>query len=132
MGSTRPPAGATTFEMLRPTERGHIRRLLPREPRGSVCRHLNANPNANYAATAEAQVNRLYDTVFARDPDAVGFNANDQAVINGTSLHDVAMTFLQSAEFTGRYGQPSHTAFFVGTIYTNAVGYPPPTAPTRL
>ena len=43
VGGVLPPAGATMFEKMRTMEREHdeIRRLLLREPRGSIARHVN-------------------------------------------------------------------------------------------
>jgi trans-L-3-hydroxyproline dehydratase len=43
IGGVLPPAGATMYERMRTMERDydHIRRLLIREPRGSVARHVN-------------------------------------------------------------------------------------------
>jgi proline racemase len=43
VGGVLPPAGATMYEKMRTMERDHddVRRLLLREPRGSVARHLN-------------------------------------------------------------------------------------------
>src|SRR6185369_13130376 len=43
VGGVLPPAGATMYEKMRTMERDHdhVRRLLLREPRGSVARHVN-------------------------------------------------------------------------------------------
>jgi proline racemase len=43
VGGVLPPPGATMFERMRAFARDHdgIRRLLLREPRGSICRHVN-------------------------------------------------------------------------------------------
>ncbi len=43
VGGVLPPAGATMYDKMRTMERehDHVRRLLLREPRGSVARHLN-------------------------------------------------------------------------------------------
>lgn len=89
---------------------------------------LNSNPNVTYAATAEAQVARVYDTAFGRDADPTGFNQFTQAVINGTSLQQVALSFLASPEFANRYGaSPSDQALVEG-LYQNTLHRAPDAA----
>jgi len=109
-----------------------IRRFVP--TRGSILAaitgseeargRLSANANITYAATAEAQVARLYDAAFGRDADPAGFNIFVPAVINNTSLQQVALSFLNSAEFASRYGAAASDAKFVEALYANALHRP--------
>ena len=89
---------------------------------------LNSNPNIAYASTAEAELARLYDAAFARDVDAGGFNAYTPAIINGTSLRAVAMSFMTSAEFTNRYGIAPTDKTLVDAYYENTLHRAPDTA----
>jgi len=89
---------------------------------------LSANANVTYAATAEAQAARLYDTAFGRDADPAGFNQLTKGIINGLSLQQAAIGFLGSAEFAGRYGAaPSDTAL-VEALYRNTLRRAPDAA----
>ena len=65
---------------------------------------LSANANITYSGTAEAQVARMYDTAFGRDADPGGFVAYTRAIIDGTTVQQMALSFLGSAEFANRYG----------------------------
>ncbi len=89
---------------------------------------LNGNPNVTYAATAEAQVARVYDTAFGRYADPAGFNLFTQAVISGTSLQQVALSFLASPEFTNRYGASPSDQALVDGLYQNTLQRTPDAA----
>jgi len=89
---------------------------------------LNGNPNVTYAAAAEEQVARLYDAAFGRDADPTGFPLYTQAVINGTSLQAVALSFLSSPEFTGRYGANPSDQALVEALYQNTLKRTPDAA----
>ena len=89
---------------------------------------LNGNPNVAYAATAEAQIARLYDTALGRDADPTGFGAYTQAVVNGTTLQQVALSFLGSAEFAGRYGASPSGQTLVDALYRNTLQRAPDAA----
>lgn len=89
---------------------------------------LNGNPNVTYAATAEAQVARMYDAALGRDADPAGFSASTQAVINGTSLQAVALSFLASPEFSNRYGAASTDQALVNGFYQNTLHRAPDAA----
>ena len=103
--------------------RGAILRIIADD--GDEARgRLSANANITYAATAEAQVARLYDTAFGRDADPTGFKAFVPAIINGTSLQQVALSFLGSAEFANRYGAAAPDVAFVDALYANALHRP--------
>lgn len=89
---------------------------------------LNSNPNVAYAASAEAQVARIYDTAFGRDADPAGFSTFTPAVINGTTLRQVALSFLAAPEFANRYGAfPSNQALVDG-LYRNTLQRAPDAA----
>ncbi len=85
---------------------------------------LSTNPNLTYAGTAEAQVARLYDAAFGRDADPTGFNTFVPAVINNTSLQQVALSFLGSDEFANRYGAAASDTTLVDALYTNTLRRP--------
>jgi len=89
---------------------------------------LNGNPNVNYAATAEAQVARMYDAAFGRDADPSGFNTFTRSVINGASLQTVALSFLASPEFSNRYGAAPTDLALVEGFYQNTLHRAPDTA----
>ncbi len=82
---------------------------------------LNSNPNVTYAATAEAQVARLYDTAFGRSADPAGFDLFATAIINGTSLQQAALSFLASPEFSNRYGAATASQGLVDGLYQNTL-----------
>lgn len=89
---------------------------------------LNSNPNITYAATAEEQVARLYDAAFGRDADPTGFPLYTQAIINGTSLQTVALSFLSSPEFANRYGANPSDQALVDALYQNTLKRAPDAA----
>ena len=82
---------------------------------------LEVNPNQSYNETAEAQVERLYDAAFGRTPDALGYGNYTRALLNGTTLQQEALGFLQSQEFAIRYGAASSNGAFVDALYRNAL-----------
>ena len=82
---------------------------------------LEVNPNQTYNGTAEAQVERLYDAAFGRTPDALGYGNYTRALLNGTTLQQEALGFLQSQEFAIRYGAASSNGSFVDALYRNAL-----------
>jgi len=90
--------------------------------------NLSGNPNVIYAATAEAQVARMYDTAFGRNADPAGFNLFTRAVINGTSLQQVALSFLSSPEFANRYGASPSNQALVDGLYQNTLQRAPDAA----
>jgi matrixin/uncharacterized protein DUF4214 len=68
-----------------------------------------------------SDVAQLYYGLLGRAPDAVGLQSYTDAVKHGTSLHDVAQAFLDSAEFQLKNVAPSNAAF-VDELYVNAMG----------
>ncbi len=89
---------------------------------------LNSNPNVAYAATAEAQVARLYDTAFGRAADPAGFGLFTTAIINGTTLQQAALSFLASPEFSNRYGAAPTNQGLVDGLYQNTLHRAPDAA----
>ncbi len=89
---------------------------------------LNGDPNVTYAASAEAQVARVYDAAFGRDTDPGGFNAYTKAVINGASLQTVALSFLASPEFASHYGATPADQALVDSFYQNTLHRAPDAA----
>ncbi len=85
---------------------------------------LEASANTAYAATAEAQMERLYDTAFGRAPDSSGYSAFTHAILNGMTLQQAAMSFIGSPEFAQRYGGASDKAlvdaYYVNTLHRAA------------
>ena len=68
----------------------------------------------------EAQVARLYDTLFDRAPDSEGLAFWAGALRGGTALGAVADGFVASPEVQGRYGGLGD-ADFVNALYRNAL-----------
>jgi hypothetical protein len=68
----------------------------------------------------EAQVARLYDTLFDRAPDSEGLAFWAGALRGGTALGAVADGFVASPETQGRYGGLG-AADFVDALYRNAL-----------
>ncbi len=90
--------------------------------------YLNNNPNVTYAATAEAQVARLYDTAFDRGADPAGFDLFTTAITDGTSLQQAALSFLASPEFANRYGAAPTNQGLVDELYQNTLQRAPDAA----
>ncbi len=73
------------------------------------------------------QAYRLYQAAFNRAPDAAGLGVQVRALDKGTSLHDVAQNFINSAEFGNTYGSLSNSAF-VTQLYANVLHRAPDAA----
>ncbi len=67
-----------------------------------------------------AQVWRLYQATFLRQPDAKGLAHWVEAAQNGMSLDEIASYFTSGAEFKNRYGNVSNTEF-VRLVYGNVL-----------
>jgi Ca2+-binding RTX toxin-like protein len=82
--------------------------------------------------TAVASVIRVYQAVFGRVPDAAGLNFFTDALNAGASPLVVAQAFVNSPEFTARYGSLSPTGAitsgFVQELYQNILGRAPDAA----
>ena len=83
--------------------------------------NLEAAPNQSYSETVEAQAERLYDAAFGRAPDPVGYGSLVHALLNGLTLQQAALGFVQSQEFTSRYGAAPGNGAFVDALYQNTL-----------
>ncbi len=70
-----------------------------------------------------AQIVRLYDTVFDRAPDAGGLEFWNNASHTGLGLRDLATFFISAPEFASTYGEPT-TRGFVEAMYRNVLDRP--------
>ena len=68
----------------------------------------------------EAQITRLYDTVFDRRPDPGGLEFWHEAMHDGLPLRAVADLFVAAPEFQARYGAPDNRGF-VQLLYSNVL-----------
>ncbi len=89
---------------------------------------LSANANVTYSGTVEAQAARLYDTAVGRAADSGGYAQYTRALINGFTLKQAAVSFLQSGEFTTRYGASPFDQALVDGLYQNTLGRAPDAA----
>jgi hypothetical protein len=67
-----------------------------------------------------AEVFRLYQTAFHRTPDQAGEDYWAHALGGGSTLTQIAQSFIGSAEFQQTYGALS-TSDFVSALYENAL-----------
>ena len=72
-------------------------------------------------AGAAGQAYRLYKAAFDRVPDNAGLKYWIAAMDVGTSLTDVATSFINSPEFQKMYGTNPATGQFVAQLYTNVL-----------
>ncbi len=70
-----------------------------------------------------AQIVRLYDTVFDRAPDAGGLEFWNNASHTGLGLRDLATFFISAPEFASTYGEPTNRGF-VEAMYRNVLDRP--------
>ena len=82
---------------------------------------LEAIPNQTYSETVEAQAERLYDASFGRVPDPIGYGNLTRGMLNGVTLQQAAIGFVQSAEFSNRYGTAASDGTFVDALYQNTL-----------
>jgi uncharacterized delta-60 repeat protein len=73
------------------------------------------------------QIYRLYKAAFARTPDLAGLGGWIGAMEGGSSLTQVAQSFIASAEFQSLYGANPSNAQFVTALYLNVMGRAPDT-----
>jgi Domain of unknown function (DUF4214) len=86
------------------------------------------NSGAPSTTSREAQVTRLYDSVFDRPPDNAGLEFWTTALRTGVAdLDDLAALFVRSPEFQDRYGNTSN-AEFVTLLYRNTLNREPDAA----
>lgn len=67
------------------------------------------------------QVYRVYQAAFDRKPDLAGVGYWLAQMDNGTSLRDVANSFIQSKEFTDLYGPNPSADVFITKLYNNVL-----------
>lgn len=82
-------------------------------------------PSSTYAqpvawSAGHAQVWRLYQAFFLRQPDYDGFAYWQRARAQGTSLSTIAYTFANGPEFKARYGSLNDSQF-VDLVYRNVL-----------
>ena len=68
-------------------------------------------------------VYRLYEAALNRAPDGPGLTAWVNAAATGTTMPTMAHQFMQSSEFSNRYGSPDN-ASFVNLLYLNVLDRP--------
>jgi len=69
----------------------------------------------------DAQVYRLYLAAFHRYPDPQGLGYWMSTMDHGVSLHDVASSYIQSAEFSSLYGANPSDMQFINLLYSNVL-----------
>ncbi|ATB69047.1 outer membrane calcium-binding protein [Sulfurospirillum diekertiae] len=80
----------------------------------------------SYSTTGiEAQAYRLYQAAFDRTPDKAGLGYWISAMNSGTSLQNVASSFLASTEFQSMYGTNASNSTFVTLLYNNILNRAP-------
>ncbi len=88
--------------------------------------HRNdGDDDGNELHSDEDTITLLYDTVFNRAPDAQGLAAwATELAKTGTELDDIAELFMQSQEFSVRYGQNLSDDDYIEALYENTLGRP--------
>jgi len=76
------------------------------------------------ADSQAAQLMRLYSAAFDRAPDSLGFHIQLNALEAGVSTAVMAQRFLDSAEFSGRFGTLTNTQY-IQRLYANALNRQP-------
>jgi uncharacterized delta-60 repeat protein len=76
---------------------------------------------------AAGQIYRLYKAAFARTPDLAGLGNWISVMDSGSSLTQVAQSFIASGEFQNLYGASPSNAQFVTALYLNVMGRAPDT-----
>lgn len=72
------------------------------------------------ADSQAAQLMRLYSAAFGREPDALGFEIQLNALEAGVSMQEMAARFIASAEFVNNYGTLTDRQF-IDRLYLNAL-----------
>lgn len=79
------------------------------------------------AMLIDAQIIRLYQAFFARQPDQAGFNYWEKSLLTqSASLQDIAQAFSQSSEFTQTYGNLDDGQF-INLVYQQVLDREPDT-----
>lgn len=78
---------------------------------------------SNFSITPDNSIiYRLYAAAFARLPDEGGFNYWVSQFNKGVNLSDISKSFLNSAEFSSKYGLDSSNSQLVNSLYKNILG----------
>lgn len=96
-------------------------------PQGELTATVILSPRADARI---GLVDRLYRSVFGRNPDSAGLRVNVIHRDQGMSERDLVGNFLGSGQFSARYGAPDDAAF-TGILYRNALGRSPSAADTN-
>ena len=72
-----------------------------------------------------AQAYRLYQAALDRAPDSGGLSAHTDALQHGLSLHDDALSFINSVEFGVKFGTNTSDQAFVTALYNNVLDRAP-------
>ena len=75
-----------------------------------------------------AQAYRLYQAALDRAPDSGGLTAHAGALQHGLSLHDDALSFINSGEFGAKFGINTSDQAFVTALYNNVLDRAPDAA----
>ena len=75
-----------------------------------------------------AQAYRLYQAALDRAPDSGGLSAHTGALQHGLSLHDDALSFINSVEFGVKFGTNTSDQAFVTALYNNVLDRAPDAA----
>ena len=92
-----------------------------------VANDVDEDDGAPSTTSHAAQVTRLYDTVFNREPEDVGLTFWTNALRLGADLDDLADLFIETPEFRDRYGNTSNDEF-VTLLYRNTLNREPDAA----
>ena len=72
-----------------------------------------------------AQAYRLYQAALDRAPDSGGLSAHTDALQHGLSIHDDALSFINSVEFGVKFGTNTSDQAFVTALYNNVLDRAP-------
>jgi hypothetical protein len=83
---------------------------------------LNSEPvvEMDFNRSEAATLIRMYESLFNRAPDEDGINSHLQTLENGASLHDVALSFVNSAEAEQTYGSMGNIEF-IDKLYSSTL-----------
>ena len=71
-------------------------------------------------SSSQATIYRLYQATLDREPELAGLNFHVNNLVNGVSLQSIASNFVNSDEFTSKYGSLDNS-HFVTQLYANVL-----------
>ena len=71
-------------------------------------------------SSSQATIYRLYQATLDREPELAGLNFHVNNMVNGVSLQSIASNFVNSDEFTSKYGSLDNSQF-VTQLYANVL-----------